>query len=155
MDEHAPTFHDVSMVSTPIIRTFGIRYLRSGPGWLEAEFEPDERFANHSGYVQGGVLAVYLDNIMGQSCYTLVGPEQVLSTTEMTLHFLEPALLGPLKGTARVVKRGRQMLFVEGEVQDARGKALARAVGSMLVLRRTRAEAARPAGHEPSGEGEG
>lgn len=139
------------MVDTPIRRTFAIRYLRSGPGWLEAEFKPAARYANHLGNVQGGVLGVFLDNVMGQCCHALAGPEQSLTTTEMSLYFLAPAPLGRLKGTARVVKRGRRMLFVEGEVQDLAGTPLVRAVATMLAMRRPRPAEAE-ASPQPAGE---
>jgi acyl-coenzyme A thioesterase PaaI-like protein len=65
------------MVDTPTRRTLGIRYLRSGPGWLEADFKPSPRFTNHVGNVQGGILGAFLDNIMGQCCHAVAGPEQV------------------------------------------------------------------------------
>ena len=123
------------LIQSPIPRTFGIRYLEWGPGWLEGEFKPAPRFANASGFVQGGVLSVFLDNLMGQSAYTLAGAGQVLSTAEMSLHYLEPAPLGLLKGSARVVKRGRQIFFVEGEVRDSEGRPLVRARATLLVLK--------------------
>ncbi|MFH1034591.1 MAG: PaaI family thioesterase [Pseudomonadota bacterium] len=132
------------MVDTPIIRTMGIRYLASGPGWLEAEFRPAARYTNHVGYVQGGVLAVYLDNIMGQCCHALFGGEQLLTTTDLSLHFLAPAPHGRLLGRAKVLKKGRRVLFVEGQVLDLQGNPLASAVATMLVLRTPRALAMVP-----------
>ena len=126
------------MVDTPTRRTLGIRYVRSGPGWLEAEFKPSARFGNHVGNVQGGILAAFLDNIMGQCCHALAGPEQALTTTEMSLYFLAPAILGRLQGKAKVLKKGRRMFFVEGEVLDLEGNHLVRAVATMLVMRRPR-----------------
>lgn len=126
------------LVDTPTRRTLSIRYLRSGPGWLEADFKPSARFTNHVGNVQGGILGAFLDNIMGQCCHASAGPEQALTTTEMSLYFLAPAALGRLKGTAKVIKRGRRLFFVEGEVQDLEGNPLVRAVATMLVMRRPR-----------------
>lgn len=133
------------LVHTPIINTFGIRYLEHGPGWVTAQFDPAEGYANHFGNVQGGVLAVYLDNIMGQCCYTLLPAEQALTTVEMTLHFLEPAPRQLLRGRAQVIKRGRRLFFVEAQVEDLQGRALARAVATMSAFKR-------PAGTLPGGE---
>lgn len=133
------------LVKTTTVDTFGIRYLRSGPGWVEAAFAPDQRFSNNFGLVQGGVLGVYLDNILGQAAYTLAESEQSLTTTALNLQFLEPAPIGPLKGSARVVKKGRRMVFVEGEVSDAKGRLLVRATASLLVIRRARHAGAAPA----------
>ena len=128
-----------SLVRTPTVDTFGITYLQSGPGWVEAEFRPEDRYRNNFGLVQGGVLGVYLDNIMGQSCYTLLGKDKSISTMTLNLQYLEPAPMGVIKGTARVVKKGSRVFFAEGEVQNAAGLPLARATGSFLVLARGQA----------------
>ena len=124
------------LVETPAVVTFNIRYQGSRPGWVEAEFRPDDRYRNNFGLVQGGVLGVYLDNIMGQSCYTLLGKDKGISTMTLNLQYLEPAPMGVIKGTARVVKKGSRVFFAEGEVQNAAGLPLARATGSFLVLNR-------------------
>ncbi len=123
------------LITTPIIKTFGIRYLMARPGRVEAEITPDARFGNHAGNLQGGVVAVYLDNIMGQACYTLLPEGQRLSTIDMSLSFLEPMPLGRLRVQARVVKKGRRVIFAESELQNLEGKPLARASASLLVLR--------------------
>jgi uncharacterized protein (TIGR00369 family) len=128
------------LVKTPTVDTFCITYLESGPGWVEAEFRPDDRYRNNFGLVQGGVLGVYLDNIMGQSCYTLLGKDKSISTMTMNLQFLEPAPMGLIKGTARVTKKGSRVFFAEGDAQDASGKVLARATGTFLILERKRAQ---------------
>lgn len=128
------------LVKTPTVDTFCITYIKSGPGWVEAEFRADDRYRNNFGLVQGGVLGVYLDNIMGQSCYTLLGKDKSITTMTMNLQFLEPAPMGVIKGTARVVKKGSRVFFAEGEVQDAASKALARATGTFLILDRKHAQ---------------
>jgi hypothetical protein len=51
-----------SLIKTPAVDTFGIRYKRSGPGWVETKFTPDRYFSNNFCLVQSGVLAVFLDN---------------------------------------------------------------------------------------------
>ncbi|MFZ5585439.1 MAG: PaaI family thioesterase [Thermodesulfobacteriota bacterium] len=145
MDDSQTERQGPGLVKTPTVNTFNIRYLRSGPGWVAAEFAPDGRFVNNFGLVQGGVLGVFLDNIMGQSCYTLLEPGLGLTTTTLNLQFLEPAPPGVLKGSARVVKSGRRVFFAEGQVQDAQGRPLARATATMLVLSNPRPAPAGPA----------
>lgn len=124
------------LIYTPIIDTFGIHYLSAGPGRVEAALTPDTRFGNHSSNMQGGVQGVYLDNVMGQACYTLLGEGQRLSTIDMNLSHLEPVPLGRLKCVAWVVKKGRRMIFAEGQIQDLDGKPLARATATLLILRK-------------------
>ncbi len=123
------------LIYTPIIDTFGIHYLNARSGRVEAVLTPDARFGNHSSNMQGGVQGVYLDNVMGQACYTLLGEGQRLSTIDLNLSFLEPVPLDRLKCVAWVVRKGRRVIFTEGEIQNLDGKPLARATASLMILR--------------------
>lgn len=136
MEHHAPEDLLHKLIHTPIIDTFGIHYLSARPGRVEAVLNPDSRFGNHSGYLQGGAQGVYLDNVMGQASYTLLSEGQRLSTMDMNTSFLEPVPLGKLKCVAKVVKKGRRVIFAEGEIQDMDGKPLARATATLLILRK-------------------
>lgn len=135
--DHQPT-EDLlhKLIYTPIIDTFGIHYLTARPGRVEAELRPDARFGNHSNNMQGGVQGVYLDNVMGQACYTLLGEGQLLSTMDINLSFLEPVPLERLKCVTWVVKKGRRVIFAEGEIQNLAGKPLSRATATLLILRK-------------------
>lgn len=84
------------------------------------------------GGVQGGLVAGYLDDVMGYA-YVLATDGQMAPLNldiSMTLIRLIPE--GPLIGTGRVVKSGRKVVFLEGELLSEDGKLMARATSTAL-----------------------
>jgi len=89
----------------------------------------DEHLNPH-GTVHGGLLATMLDVAMGEAVAEAGGERPV--TVALTVTYLEPGRAGRLEATARVRKRGKRLLIVEGEVtQD--GDVLADALGTFSV----------------------
>jgi uncharacterized protein (TIGR00369 family) len=63
-----------------------------------------------------------------------VHPQAYPSTIELNVQFLAPAKPGRLIGKARVVRLGKTIGFVEGELEDANGNAIARATASVRIM---------------------
>lgn len=118
---------------SPVRETLGIEYLAVETGRLRARFRPGPEFTNANGMVQGGILCAFLDHVMGQSCFSVVRPDDRLTTVEISLRFLEGARPGILTGEGRVVKRGNQVVFAEGDIQDAGGRTVVRGFTSLLI----------------------
>lgn len=111
---------------------------KSTPGTSVWEMAADERFSNPAGIIQGGFLAAMCDGAMGASAVTYVQGRKVFcSNTEMKVSFLRPAVVGSrLTCTATVVSGGSRVAFVEAEVVDDRGRAVARASSTYLYTPR-------------------
>jgi uncharacterized protein (TIGR00369 family) len=75
----------------------------------------DEHLNQH-GSVHGGVLATMLDVAMGTAVATAGGESPV--TVSLTVTYLEPGRPGRLAATARVRKRGKRLIVVEGQVEQ-------------------------------------
>jgi uncharacterized protein (TIGR00369 family) len=75
----------------------------------------DEHLNPH-GTVHGGVLATMLDTAMGTAVATAGGESPV--TVSLTVTYLEPGRPGRLTASARVRKRGKRLLVVEGQVEQ-------------------------------------
>ena len=71
---------------------------------------------NPGGTVHGGVLATMLDVAMGTAVATAGGESPV--TVSLTVTYLEPGRPGRLVASARVRKRGKRLLVVEGQVEQ-------------------------------------
>jgi acyl-coenzyme A thioesterase PaaI-like protein len=52
----------------------------------------------------------------------------------MKVTYLEPAVVGPLWGHGRVVKRGGTISFVEADLVDADGTIIARATATVRMI---------------------
>ncbi len=101
---------------------------------LKVQFEGKPEFLNPLGTVQGGFLTAMLDDTVGPAATAALPADQFTQTLEIKTSFLRPAKVGPIFAEARVVHRGRDILFVEGFLTDAEGRTLATATATMRVI---------------------
>jgi uncharacterized protein (TIGR00369 family) len=84
------------------------------------------------GGVQGGLVAGYLDEVMGYAYVAATGGEQAPLNLELSMSLMRLIPEGPLIGKGRVVKAGRRVIFLEGELLSEDGTVHARATSTAL-----------------------
>ena len=100
---------------------------------LTTRFTPPPSFASPRGAVQGGLIAGFLDEVMGGALLASSEGERLPLNLDMNLSFVCMVPIGPIIAKGRVVKSGRRVVFLEGELYDeADGKLLARARSTAL-----------------------
>jgi len=85
-------------------------------GVVEADFEGKPEFTNPVGNVQGGILAAMLDDTMGPALACQLRAGEFAPTLNLSISFLKPAKPGRLRGIGRVVRRGRDVCNLSGEL---------------------------------------
>ena len=108
---------------------------------LTVRFPVQERYQNPMGYMQGGVIAAAVDNVIGPLSF-MVAPPSVTKTLEMV--YLRPILpsIDEITVVARLAEEdGRELLF-EAEVRRGTDTVLAKATSRNVVLRRGHARSA-------------
>ncbi|MBI1847476.1 MAG: PaaI family thioesterase [Candidatus Rokubacteria bacterium] len=87
------------------------------------------------GAVQGGIVATYLDEILGAAVLRGTGRETI--TGELTVRYVQPVPPEtPLLGHGRVVKDHGRYVDVEGRIEElATGRLLATARGRFFPLK--------------------
>lgn len=80
----------------------------------------------------GGSISALMDATMGVCALSQVIPRgSVVSTIELKVSYISPAALGDeLTGTARIIKDGKRLLFVEGEIRNQENRLIAVARGT-------------------------
>ena len=104
-------------------------------GTIEMAFEATEHFLNPFGMVQGGLLAAMLDDTLGPALVATLGPGESAPTTDLHVQFLRPARPGRLVGRGRIVRKGRDVGFMAGELVDAGGETVAVATATAQIRR--------------------
>jgi uncharacterized protein (TIGR00369 family) len=106
-------------------------------GTIVVAFTASEQFLNPAGVIQGGFVAAMLDDTMGPALVATLGPGQFAPTSDLHVQFLRPARPGRLTGHGRVVRRGRDVAFLAGELADHSGEivAVATATAQIRALR--------------------
>ncbi|MCE7002713.1 PaaI family thioesterase [Kibdelosporangium philippinense] len=112
-----------------------LREVDPDAGTIEVEFAATDKFTNPAGHVQGGFLAAMLDDTMGPALAATLGPGQFAPTLDLHVQFLRMAWPGTLIGRATVVRRGKQVCHLRGELTDSAGRVIATAVATAMVQR--------------------
>jgi uncharacterized protein (TIGR00369 family) len=102
-------------------------------GTIEVAFTATEAFLNPAGVIQGGFLAAMLDDTLGPALVAGLNPGDFAPTTDLHVQFLRPARPGRLIGRGRVVRRGRDVGFLAGELLDADGAVVAVATATVQI----------------------
>lgn len=89
------------------------------------------------GGVQGGLIAGYLDDVMGYAYVMMTGHEQAPLNLDLSMTMIRLVPEGAtITGKGRVVKSGRRVIFLEGELFDEEGRVLARATSTAIPTAR-------------------
>lgn len=85
------------------------------------------------GGVQGGLVAGYLDDVMGYAYVAATGGEMAPLNLEISMSLIRLIPEGAsIIGTGRVVKGGRRVIFLEGELRGDDGTLHARATSTAI-----------------------
>jgi uncharacterized protein (TIGR00369 family) len=103
---------------------------------IEVSFTATEQFLNPAGDVQGGFLAAMLDDTLGPALVATLDDGQWAPTIDLQVQFLRPAKPGELHGVGRVVRRGRDVAFLAGELRRADGAVVASATACAMIRAR-------------------
>ncbi len=95
-------------------------------------FDVKREMTTWRGGVQGGLVAGYLDDVMGYAYVAATGGELAPLNLELSMSLIRLIPEGPLIGKGRVVKSGRKVVFLEGELYCEDGKLMARATSTAL-----------------------
>jgi uncharacterized protein (TIGR00369 family) len=111
-----------------------ITKVQAEDGRLDAEFEGKPEFANPLGNVQGGILAAMLDDTMGPALACQLRAGEFAPTLNLNVSFLKPAKIGKLRGVGRVVRRGKDVCVLSGELYQ-NDELVATATATALIRR--------------------
>jgi uncharacterized protein (TIGR00369 family) len=85
--------------------------------------------------VQGGFITAMLDETMGPAALSELGPGFTVPTLELKVSFLRPVLPGVVVSDARVIHRGKSVVFTEATLTGEDGKLLAKASGTARIVK--------------------
>jgi uncharacterized protein (TIGR00369 family) len=104
-------------------------------GTIELSFKAREEFLNPAGHVQGGFLAAMLDDTLGPALVATLSDGEWAPTISLNVQFFRAAEPGKLRSRGRVVRRGRDIAFLAGELIDGED-VIATATASAIIRRR-------------------
>jgi uncharacterized protein (TIGR00369 family) len=103
-------------------------------GEIEVEFDGKPEFTNPVGHIQGGFLAAMLDDTMGPALAATLDAGEFAPTLNLNVSFAKPAKVGKLQGKGRILKRGKEVCFLAGELYQE-GQLVATATATAIIRR--------------------
>ncbi len=119
----------------PNLSELGLRCERVGAGSAVLKLERSVLSLNPNGGVNGGLICAAADQAMGVVALTSLEPGLLPATATLHAEFLRPAF-APLTFRASVSQRGRRLVFVSVDTEDASGRLCVRFTGTMAAQSR-------------------
>jgi len=127
---------DGRLPAPPIATLLGFQPAEIESGRVVFVATPDARLYNPIGSVHGGYAATLLDSCMACAVHSKLNAGQSYTTVELKVNFARhiSADTGQIRAEGKVIHFGRQIAFAEGRLTDTRGRLLAHATTTCLVL---------------------
>src|SRR5256886_8851690 len=119
----------------PVARLHGFEAKEIADGCATVMLAAGPQHANPMGTLHGGILCDIADAAMGMAFASTLGPKESFTTVELKINFFRPVWEANLRAEGKVVRRGRNLGYVECEVTDERGQLVAKAASTCLALR--------------------
>lgn len=118
-----------------ILDQMGFRDISVTDVRLVVEVDNRPNLVNVRGALQGGLVATLIDIAAGRLAGRNVGPDQDVTTADMSVHFLAPVVDGPARAEATIVRAGKRLIVTAVDVTDmGRSRLAARATLTFAVL---------------------
>ncbi len=111
-----------------------IRSVDLDAGTLESSYVATPAFLNPAGQVQGGMLCAMLDDVTAFLVTATLADGEYCATVNLNVSFLRSGQPGPLEGRAVLVRRGKTVCNVNGELRQG-DELVASAVATCMVMR--------------------
>ena len=119
----------------PIARLIGFAAEEIADGKATVTLTTGPQHANPMGTLHGGILCDIADAAMGMAFASTLALEDSFTTVELKINFFRPVWEARLKAEGQVVRRGRNLGYVECEITDDQDNLVAKAASTCLVLR--------------------
>lgn len=99
---------------------------------VTVRYTPPPSFASPRGAVQGGLIGGFLDEVMGTALLATTGGALLPLNLDLNMTFVRMVPLETITAKGRVIRLGRRVAFLEGELFDKDGTLLARATSTAM-----------------------
>src|SRR5437762_14291024 len=123
-----------AFASVPYAKFLGLELGEMKPGEASLHLEVRAGLKQHQGVVHGGAVASLIDSASAFAVITQLEPNEGVTTTDLTIHYLRLVTAGRLSAKARTVAAGRRLFVLAVEVMDDQQRMVATAVTTYIKL---------------------
>ena len=119
---------------SPWVRQLNLQVEATGPEQSELRLPFDAAFKHGGGVICGQVFMAVADTAMVVALSAALGGFQPMTTVTLNTQFMRPVTDGDLRVIARILRRGKNLVFGEIEILDASGKMAVHATTTYALL---------------------
>lgn len=124
----------LSTVFAPWVQELGLRVESIGDGEVVMRLPFDRRLTHVAGVVCGQVYMAAADTAMVLAVSSSLGEFKPMTTVSMNTSFVRPVSQGDVRVTARVLRRGKNLVYGEIELADQEARLVAHATTTYTLL---------------------
>jgi len=134
-EEYPPNIQAILKRAAPASAHLGqtLQEIDTDEGWVRIGYTLSDAHFNRYGAIHGGVIACVMDDAVAIAAGLVAQWGEIAPTLEMKVSYLNQAGAGPHTAEARVVKRGKTILFLEGTMFNGAGKTIATASATIMI----------------------
>lgn len=121
--------------NVPVARLIGFEATEIAEGRAIVTLTAGPHHANPMGTLHGGILCDIADAAMGMAFASTLQPDESFTTVDLKINFFRPVWDAQLKAEGKIVRRGRNLGYIECDITDERGRLIAKAASTCLALR--------------------
>ncbi len=119
----------------PYFELLSMKLIDAGIGYSSLEIELARKHLQPFGVVHGGVFSSIIDAAAFWSVYYgIEDPNVGITTVDLKLNYLAPAVSGKLMASGRQIKVGKTLGYAEAQVTDQQNKVLAHGTSTVIML---------------------
>jgi uncharacterized protein (TIGR00369 family) len=119
----------------PYFKLLSMKIRDVGVGFSVLEIDLAEKHLQPFGFVHGGVFASIIDAAAFWAVFYEIEDQNAgVTTVDLKLNYLAPAVSGRLMAKGRQIKLGKTLGYAEAEVTDKSGKILAHGTSTVIIL---------------------
>lgn len=102
-------------------------------GFARIAYGLGEAHFNRFGALHGGAIACVMDDVLAVAAGLVLQWGEIAPTLEMKVSYIAQGAAGRHIAQAKVIKRGRQINFLEAALANADGKLIATATATIMI----------------------
>src|SRR5437667_12902434 len=134
LDEARVARAQTAFAAVPFAKLLGLEMGELKAGEATLHLTVRDELTQNQGVMHGGAVASLIDTASAFAVVTQLEPDERVTTTDLTIHYLRPVTSGCLTATARTVRAGRRLFVLSVEVLDDQQKLVATAVTTYIKL---------------------
>ena len=107
-----------AFAAVPFAKLLGLEMGELKTGEATLHLTVRDELKQNQGVMHGGAVASLIDTASAFAVVTQLEPDERVTTTDLTIHYLRPLTSGRMTAAARVVRGGRRLFVLSVEVTN-------------------------------------